>query len=111
MKKRKDRTLEAYMKAGAEMRLYKALGTKLAVDISLLIPAADTDKLLRAMRKIDEVCSNAEDSMFKDYPQIPNEYLDVFYGNMNEKPRNKVDEKVLGLAREAADGLFKGKRD
>lgn len=111
MKKRKDRTLEAYMKAGAEMRLYKALGTKLAVDISLLIPAADTDKLLRAMRKIDEVCSNAEDSMFKDYPQISNEYLDVFYGNMNEKPRNKVDEKVLGLAREAADGLFKGKRD
>lgn len=111
MKKRKDRSLEAYMKAGAEMRLFKALGTKLAVDISTLIPAADTDKLLRAMRKIDEVCSIAEDCMFKDYPRISNEYLDVFYGALDAKPRNKVDEKVIGMAKEAADGLFKGKGD
>ena len=111
MKRNKNRTLEAYMKAGAEMRLFKALGTKLAVDISLLIPTADTDKLLRAMRKIDEVCSNAEDSMFRDHPHISNEYLDVFYGSMNEKPRNEVDRKVIGMARETADGFFKGKGD
>ena len=99
------------MKAGAEMRLYKALGTKLAVDISLLIPAADTDKLLRARRKIDEVCSAAEDNMFKDHPRVSIEYLDVFYGVTYEKPRNEVDRKVIEMAREAADGLFKGKGD
>lgn len=111
MLNKKDRTLERYMKAGAEMRLYKELGTKLAVDISTVLSAADTDKLLKAMSRIDEVCSAAEDNMFKDHPRVSNEYLDVFYGVTYEKPRNEVDRKVIAMAREAADGLFKGKGD
>lgn len=108
---KKERTLERYMRAGAGMRLYRELGTRLAMDISEVLPAADTDRLLRAMDKIDRVCTVAEDNMFKDHPGISNEYLDVFYGAIDGEPRNEVDRKVIRMAREAADGLFKGKGD
>lgn len=110
MLNRNERTVERYMEAGAEMRLYKSLGTRLAVDISCVLSAADQDKLIRALGKIDEICSKAEDNMFHDHPELSNEYLDVFYGNTDSTPRNGVDEKILGMAREVADELFEGKR-
>lgn len=108
MLRRTDRTMEMYMKAGAEMRLYKTLGTKLAVDISKVLTAQEQDKILRAQSKIEEICSKAEDNMFRDFPDISNEYVDVFYGSTNSEPRNEVDRKVLKMAREAADELFEG---
>ncbi len=110
MLKRNERTLETYMKAGAEMRLYKTLGTRLSADISRVLSAADQDQLRHAMGKIDRICSRAEDNMFQDYPQLSNQYIDVFYGSTDSKPRNDVDEKILGMAREVADGLFERKR-
>lgn len=93
------------------MRLYKTLGTRLAVDISRVLSAADQDKLIRALGKIDEICSRVEDNMFHDHPQLSNQYLDVFYGSTDGRPRNEVDEKIIDMAKEAADGLFKGKGD
>lgn len=109
MVSKKERTMERYMKAGAHMRLFKNLGAKMITDISLVLSAADQDKLMRAMDKVNEVCSRAEDNMFHDYPQLSNEYIDVFYGNVEDEPRNDVDRKVIEMAREAADGLFTGK--
>ena len=47
--------------------------------------------------------------MFHDHPQLSNEYLDVFYGNTDSTPRNRVDEKVLGIARGVTHELFEGK--
>ena len=108
---RKERTLETYMEAGAEMRLFKTLGSKLAVDISKVLSAPDQDMLLRALGKIDRVCSRAEDNMFHDHPELSNQYIDVFYGSTDEEPRNDMDKKIIEMAKEAADGLFKGKGD
>ena len=96
------------MKAGAKMRLFKTLGTRLVVDISQVLSATDTDKLMRALDKVDEICSKAEDNMFRDHPELSDKYIDVFYGNIGGKPRNEVDEKVIRMAREAADELFEG---
>ena len=110
MVSKKERTMERYMKAGAEMRLFKNLGARMITDISSVLSAADQDKLIRAMNRIDEVCSKAEDNMFRDYPELPNEYIDVFYGNVESAPRNDVDKRIIEMAREAADGLFTGKR-
>lgn len=109
MLRRTERTVEKYMKAGAMMRLYKNLGTRLYVEISGVLSAAEQDKMRRALNKIDEVCSKAEDNMFRDHPRLSDQYIDVFYGNVGDDPRNEVDRKVLGLAREVADGLFKRK--
>lgn len=105
------RTVDTYMKAGAKMRMFKTLGTKMAVEISQVLSATDTQKLMRALDKVDEICSKAEDNMFRDHPDLSDEYLDVFYGTTEMEPRNEVDEKVIGMAREAADGLFKGTRN
>ncbi len=109
MLKRSERTIDTYMKAGAEMRLYKNMGVRLSVDISKVLSAADQDKLANAMRRIDEICSKAEDNMFHDHPELSDQYVDVFYGNLEDEPRNDVDARVLDIAREAADELFTGK--
>ena len=108
MLKKDERTIDTYMKAGAEMRLFKTLGTRMASDISRVISASDRRKLARALGTVDEICSRAEDNMFRDYPELSAEYIDVFYGCTGNEPRNSVDRKVLGMAREAADGLFEG---
>lgn len=110
MLKKNERAIEMYMKAGAEMRLFKTLGTRLAVDISQVLSAADTDKLIRALDKVGEICSRAEENMFSDHPELSDTYVDVFYGNIGDEPRNDVDEKIIRMAREAADELFEGTR-
>ncbi len=106
MLKKNRRTVDTYMKAGAEMRLFKNLGTRLAVDISQVLSATDTEKLLRALDKVDEICSKAEDNMFRDHPELPDEYIDVFYGNTGDEPRNDVDEEIIRMAKKVADELF-----
>jgi pterin-4a-carbinolamine dehydratase len=108
---KKERTLDLYKEAGAEMRLFMALADILVLHISQVLLAPDTDKFLRAIQKIDEVRSRAEDNMFHDHPEISNEYLDVFYGNFIEKPRNAVDEEIRALAKEKTDELFKRETD
>ncbi|ADB47456.1 hypothetical protein LK430_08765 [Acidaminococcus fermentans DSM 20731] len=58
---KKERTLDLYKEAGAEMRLFMALADILVLHISQVLLAPDTDKFLRAIQKIDEVRSRAED--------------------------------------------------
>ena len=82
------RTVDTYMKVGAKMRLFKMLGTRTAVEISQVLSATDTQKLMRALDKVDEICSKAEDNMFRDHPDLTDEYLDVFYGSTEMEPRN-----------------------
>ena len=47
------RTVDTYMKVGAKMRLFKMLGTRTAVEISQVLSATDTQKLMRALDKVD----------------------------------------------------------
>ena len=106
MLSKKERTMERYKKAGAEMRLLKTIGGRVAVDVSYVLSAADTDKFLKALRMIEEVCTKAEDNMFHDYPNLDGKYTDVFFGSINETPRNDVDRTVIEMARTMADELF-----
>ena len=106
----RNRTMEQYKLAGAEMRLLKSLMGKTIVDASCVLTAADQDKLMRALDCIDEVCSHAEDNMFHDYPTLSNDHIDVFYGDVNDEPRNTVDEEQIALAKQVADGRF-GRED
>ena len=102
-----DRNIDAYKNAGAYMRLLKTAGTKALIEISKVLYAKDTDRLIKALNTIDEICSRAEDNMFRDYPDLSNEYIDVFYGDVSDIPRNDVDEEIINLAREKANELFK----
>lgn len=103
---KKERTLDEYKRIGGEMRLFKSLGTKLVVDISKVVSATDCDSLMKALNRIDTICSKAEDNMFHDHPELGAEYTSVFYGTVNGEPRNAVDEEMIERARQAADGLF-----
>ena len=100
------RTLEVYKTAGAEMRLYKTLGAKLMTDISRVLSAADQDILMRAMNKIDVVCSRAEDNMFRDYPNLSSEHIDVFYGAVDYGTKHDLDAEMVQRAKQIADDLF-----
>ncbi len=75
-------------------------------DVSKVLPTKDVDRLLNMMRKIDEICAKADDNMFRDHPDLSNDYLDVFYGGLGSEPRNSVDRKVIGLAEETVRELF-----
>lgn len=110
MLKKSERTLEVYKRAGAEMRLLKTLQSRVWTGVGNLVSAQDQDKLLRAFRIIDVVCSNAEDNMFRDHPELGSEYIDVFYGATYAAPRNSLDEEIIAKAKEAADDLFRESR-
>ena len=107
MLRKSERTMDVYKKLGAEMRLLKNLGTTVAVEVSKVLSAKDTDKLLKALYTIDSVCSQTEDNMFSDHPELGGEAVDIFYGNLNEEPRNDTDREVIELARKYANELFR----
>lgn len=106
---RNEREIDVYENAGAYMRLLKTVGTKAVVAISPVLHAKDTDKFLKALNSIDEICSKADSNMFSDHINLGNEYVDVFYGDLASEPRNDVDEKIITMAKESADELFKRK--
>lgn len=107
MLNKKERTIDTYKRAGAMMRLYKTLGMKLVTELSEVLPAKETDRLLGILQKVDITCCRVEDCMFSDYPKLGHEYTDVFYGATNSEPRNELDAEIIKRAREAADALFK----
>ena len=103
----KERTIDVYKRAGAEMRLLKSVLSKVTVDVSKVLSATETDKLIKELDRICLICSKAEENMFKDYPKLSNEYTDVFYGALNYEPRNEVDAEIIETAKRVADELFK----
>ena len=100
------RTIDEYKQAGAKMRLFKTLGAKLVMDISTVLSAKDSDKLVCYLNRIDEICSRAEDNMFRDHPELSSEYTDVFYGSVDSSPRGPLDEEMIERAKQVAGGLF-----
>ena len=102
-----ERTMETYKKAGAMMRLLKEVGGEALVEVSKVLKGSDSDRFWRAINTIDIICCRAEDNMFRDHPELSNEYTDVFYGSLDEEPRSDVGKDVIALAREAADELFR----
>ena len=110
MQSRKDRTVERYMRAGAALRLFKTVYGEVITTLSEVMPKKDLEKIVRAMDKVNQVCSDTEDRMFLEHPDLSNEYIDVFYGDVRNDTRNEVDWKVVQMAHELSESLFKGGR-
>ena len=106
MKKKTDRTMEMYVEAGAYARLLSDIGTKAVVSMSQILPANESDKLVRLLNRFSEVKCKADDQLFRDFLGIGNEGADVFYGTLSEKPRNELDEEVIRTAKQKAIELF-----
>ena len=45
----KERTIDVYKRAGAEMRLLKSVLSKVTVDVSKVLSATETDRLLKRL--------------------------------------------------------------
>ncbi|MCH4027321.1 MAG: hypothetical protein LKE84_00220 [Lachnospiraceae bacterium] len=108
MQSRKDRTVERYMRAGAAMRLFKTVYGEVITTLSKVMPKQDVEKIVRAMDKVEQVCSDTEDRMFLEHPDLSNEYIDVFYGDVRNDTRTDVDRKVVKMAHEMTEQLFEG---
>ena len=104
MLNKKERNLDRYKKVGAMMRLFKTLGSDITVEASKVLPAKELTGILR---KAAILCCRAEERMLSDYPELGHEYTDVFYGTTKGETRNEVDAEIIGIAKVAADELFK----
>ena len=106
MLNKNERTMEAYVEAGAYARLLSDIGAKAVVSISKILPAKDADRLVVLLNKIEEIICKADDQLFRDFPGIGNKGADVFYGTLSAQPRNELDEKVVQMAQQKATELF-----
>lgn len=98
--------MDVYVEAGAYARLLSEIGTKAAVAMSKVLPAKESDKLVRLLNRIDEAKCKADDQLFRDFPDLSHEGTDVFYGTLSTEPRNHLDEEVIGMAKAKATELF-----
>lgn len=99
MNSKKNRTIEVYMDAGAKARLLKTIWNKFYIAISKNTPANELHKLDTARKTIEHIISDAEDRMFREYPDLPREYINVFYGDVDmNNITSKVDEEVTKYA-------------
>ena len=105
MKKQK-KTLDEYKDMGAKFRVFKTMTCQLSVDASPFLLTSQWQKLQKAVDTIAAFASPIEDKMFRDYPELSDEYVDVFYGATDNDTRNEVDAEVVDRAKKFCDSLF-----
>lgn len=64
------------------------------------------DKLYSAVNKINAIISNADEGLFRDFPDIGNKGCNIFYGSLRNAPRDELDEEIIALAEKDAQSLF-----
>ena len=96
-----------YKQVGAEIHLLKKIEGRLVMDASKVLSATDTDRLMNAFEKIDHIRSRLEDNMFHDFPELSNDYLNVFYGDFEGNSVSDVSKEMKQKAKEMADELIR----
>ena len=100
------KTLEQYMELGAKFRTFKTMASKLCVDASQFMSRDDWNRMQKAVEKIAAYASSIEDEMFREYPELSDEYVDVFYGATTNEPRGSVDANIVERAKKFCEQLF-----
>lgn len=101
---KKNATAEDYMAFGADCKLLKAMFVKVMCNKNLL--TTESGELHKLASQFNDFISKQEDKMFQMHPNLPDEYLRVFYGPLNENPLNHVDKAVIDMAKQTAEKLF-----
>lgn len=70
MHAQKGRTLDVYKEAGAWVRLYKDVSAQMLSQVSPLLSKTEKDKLYSAVNKINAIISNADEGLFRDFPNL-----------------------------------------
>lgn len=103
----RQRTIDDYKEAGAWMRLLKAVFGKTLIACSKVMRVKEYESpLWAAQKRIEQVCSRAEDNMFGDFPELGSKYIDIFYGVPCSRCRNDVDREQVELMIKLVKELF-----
>jgi hypothetical protein len=108
MNRVKERSTENFLRAGAMLRLLKHVLGHTITEAQYVVTVKEMNMLEAARRKVDRVCSDTEDIMFKSrfkldgFPEDPEH---VFYGALGYEPRSDTDREVIRLIWEYLDHL------
>lgn len=99
----RKRTMAMYESAGQQFRSIIPLLSRLYVTASEVLTSAERKQLSKALAVIDKTRSLAEDRMFRDFPNLPDEALKVFYDSDGENYSRLYASipKILSIAIEA----------
>lgn len=103
---KKKRTMEKYIKAGAAIRLLKEVYTHAFCEVSAILPLKDLRKFDSFDTTLNTVSSLAEEQLYRDYPDLGSEGIDVFYGCMNTGRIDELDKKVVTEAKSIIEKMF-----
>ena len=98
--------METYVEAGAWARLLTEIGGEATVAMSKVLPASESDKLVRLLNKFSEIKCKADDQLFRDFPSVGHDGTAVFYGSLTAETRSKLDEEVIRTAAEKVMSIF-----
>ena len=103
----KKATLDQYMDIGAQVKLIKAMMSNLMTMTAGTLPKTvygnEFRSLERAMRNLS---SKFEDRMFREYPELPDDYLKVFWGNMPRSTGDEMERDLAARMEKIIDGLI-----
>ena len=89
-----QRTLDAYLKAGAAFRVFHSAAMGLIEDLQVVIPAKDIDVVVHWIRKIESKAVMTEGNMFSDFPDLSDDYLRVFDDGLTAKDIFVIDSRT-----------------
>ena len=103
---KRSRTIDDYKRAGAWMRICKAVIARTYVECGSVLLEKDRRMFGTVSRRIASLCSRAEDNMFADYPELGNDALDTFYGAPHIEPRSETDAEQIRLMQSFVVDMF-----
>lgn len=103
---KKRRTMDVYKRIGSELRSCREILVLTVCALGGVLKADEWKKVERAITLLNEACDAAESRMFRDHPDIGNEYFAVFHGSLSGSPNSAIDEEIRGLAKDFVDGFF-----
>lgn len=100
------RTIEDYKRAGAWLRLLKTILAETHVSCCDVLSKNDCMMFDTITKRVNAICSKAEDNMFKDHPELSNDALDIFYGSADCSTRTDTDDAQVRLMQELIVNMF-----
>jgi hypothetical protein len=111
MKHKYERTIDHYKYVGANFRLLKELATRCYVEGAALAPSSKMSTMRTMLNKVRDACNVVEISMWKNHPDLSNEYTAVFDGCTSKKPFGEIDKEVVDIAAKIAESLVWKEKD
>lgn len=103
---KRERTKEAYLKAGADLCLCREILQRAILSASGLLYAKQGDKLVNALHIIQAICVSAEDNMVRDFPDLGSGVGDVFFRSFREPAMTDLARRIDELVVEELEDIL-----